>query len=80
VVFTEIQLPTSGTALYFLMEEEHIVYIGVSKNLFLRIGQHNKYKNFTSFMYIECEHTKALKLERKFIKELKPYYNIEYNK
>lgn len=68
---------TSGV--YFLYENDELVYIGESENVFSRIGTHIKegVKDFDNWTYVEVDNTKNRKhLESFLINICKPKYNI----
>jgi hypothetical protein len=57
---------------YFLMENNIIVYIGASQNSF-RIGQHQKTKDFDEVYFYECQN--YWHLEKELIKKFNTKYN-----
>ena len=72
--------------IYCLIEDDEIVYVGKTINIQSRIVTHKKgeFKNFDSFSIIaklpnEISDSELLKLEEKYIKLLKPKYNIIHN-
>lgn len=72
--------------IYCLIEDNEIVYVGKTINIQSRILTHKKgeFKNFDSFSIIaklpnEISDLELLKLEEKYIKLLKPKYNIIHN-
>ena len=72
--------------IYCLIKDNEIVYVGKTINIQSRISTHNKDKSkiFDSFSIItklpnEISDTELLKLEEKYIKLLKPKYNIVHN-
>jgi predicted GIY-YIG superfamily endonuclease len=72
--------------IYCLIEDNEIVYVGKTINIQSRIVTHKKgeLKNFDSFSIIaklpnEISDSELLKLEEKYIKLLKPKYNIIHN-
>jgi predicted GIY-YIG superfamily endonuclease len=72
--------------IYCLIENDEIVYVGKTINIQSRIVTHKKgeFKNFDSFAIItklpnEISDSELLKLEEKYIKLLKPKYNIIHN-
>lgn len=72
--------------IYCLIEDNEIVYVGKTINIQSRIVTHKKWelKNFDSFSIIaklpnEISDSELLKLEEKYIKLLKPKYNIIHN-
>jgi hypothetical protein len=72
--------------IYCLIENNEIVYVGKTINIQSRILTHKRgeFKNFDSFSIIaklpnEISDLELLKLEEKYIKLLKPKYNIIHN-
>jgi len=72
--------------IYCLIEKNEIVYVGKTINIQSRILTHRKdnSKSFDSFSIItklpnEISDSELLKLEEKYIKLLKPKYNIIHN-
>lgn len=61
---------------YFLYDNDELVYIGTSDNLYRRIGQHiaEKTKTFNRFELYPT--TDRIKLEGFLIKMFKPKYNV----
>lgn len=72
--------------LYFLYQNETLIYIGKSINIVFRIGQHlsDDHKMFNSFKILEVKESiqdfELLELESAFINKYKPIYNIQKNK
>lgn len=64
---------------YFLFDENVVVYIGQAINILRRITEHTD-KTFTSYSYIECSIAEMNELERKYIETYSPKYNIMLNK
>lgn len=65
--------------IYFLFDEDVVVYIGQAINILRRITEHID-KTFTSYSYIECSDVEMNLLERKYIETYSPKYNIMLNK
>lgn len=72
--------------IYCLIKDNEIVYVGKTINIQSRIFTHKKenFKDFDSFSIIaklpnEISESELLKLEEKYIKLLKPKYNIMHN-
>ena len=70
-------------ALYFLMKGKTVVYIGQTSNLFQRIKDHLKTKDFDSVKYTHFPNirkyyniTKRMRLERKYIQKYRAKYNV----
>lgn len=60
---------------YFLFDDDELIYIGSSINVHLRVAQHTK--TFTSYSFIKMPIKKARKLEKMYIKHYKPKYNVQ---
>ncbi len=68
--------PAQLTAVYFLFDADELVYIGQSKNMLSRIGQHIKgSKAFDSYTFIECGEDELDGLEAAYIKQYQPKLN-----
>lgn len=67
----------SISAVYFLVFENEIVYVGMTKNLLTRVLGHLKEKTkvFDSIFYIETEEENLMVLEKLNIENAKPFYN-----
>lgn len=62
---------------YFLIDGEEVTYIGQSKNIIARVGQHMAAgKRFTEFTYIKCSPENLNLYERRLILLYKPRDNI----
>lgn len=69
--------PVSNVSgVYFLIQNEIIVYVGQSTNVGRRIADHMSTKAFDRFAVIECEQEELSKLESHYIKEFRPILNI----
>jgi excinuclease UvrABC nuclease subunit len=61
---------------YFLYDNNELVYIGVSQDIAVRLASHRHTKEFNQVKIIEeQDHLKALKIESYFIYKYKPKYN-----
>lgn len=74
----------SKTALYRFWLDDELLYVGISLNVFARISQHKRDKDwFDQITNITVEHfdtrEKALDAEAKAIKSESPKYNIALN-
>jgi len=63
---------------YFLVDGDEVVYVGQSTNIMGRVASHeaNPDKVFDRVFYIEVDRSSLGHVERKYIRELKPKYNI----
>lgn len=62
------------SGIYFLIRNKKIIYIGRSKNIFLRLLAHCK-KDFDSVRIIKCDPDKAGYYEARWTKVFKPELN-----
>lgn len=69
--------------IYFLEHNGSVVYVGQSESLMTRISQHflENTKIFTSFSFIPFKgsYKQRLNAEKKYIKNLSPFYNKVHN-
>lgn len=73
-------IPKENYVIYVLFDKEEIVYVGMSKNLIYRIGQHQSNKIFNAIYVVEIENDKDKDIkteEFKYICRLYPKYNNE---
>lgn len=65
--------------IYFLEHNDTVVYVGQTRSLMTRISQHfsENTKIFTRFSFIVFNggERERLQAEKKYIKELRPFYN-----
>lgn len=61
--------------IYFLIDNEEIVYVGQSKDIYSRINTHTKHKVFDRFTYIKCPEEMLDTIETRYIKRLEPKLN-----
>jgi hypothetical protein len=71
----------SFPCVYFLIQDNQIVYIGYSNTFYLRISQHLvSEKVFDSYYFIKYDSKEeALLKEKEFIKEFNPFFNGQYS-
>lgn len=69
--------PRPQSGVYFLIANGEIVYIGQSRQVFARICQHMKSKEFDSFYWIACPPEDLLLQEQRCIKKFRPWMNRE---
>ena len=60
---------------YFLFDDDELVYIGQSENILSRIASHLNDKRFDSYNFIECQYGNLDALEAKYILKYNPKYN-----
>lgn len=67
--------PVSG--IYFLIAGGVIAYVGKSKNIMVRLGNHlfDKEKMFDAFAYIAVPKGRLSEMERKYIRKFSPHHN-----
>ncbi len=79
-----IRLDGNCPGLYFLFDNDELVYIGKGWNCLLRVAEHTRKdsdKIFTSWNYIEItDKQEYSKLEKELIVKFSPKYNKVYNK
>ena len=60
---------------YLLLREGKVVYVGQSKNIYSRIQNHRRTKDFTHFRILRCHPARLNYWEGKLIFDYKPEYN-----
>lgn len=61
---------------YFLFNENELVYIGESEDIHRRVGQHRTDKEYDSYTFIEQRDPHLrLRLEKAYIEKFRPEYN-----
>ncbi len=65
--------------IYFLCDNNAVVYVGQTVNLFNRIKAHSKDKEFDSAHYIVITKAEVDKTEIRYIREFRPKYNKTNN-
>ena len=68
----EIGYPPS---VYFLCQDERVVYVGQSVNPSARIPQHYKDKKFNKVYLLPVSEHKLLEVEHRYIRQFEPLYN-----
>lgn len=70
------------SAIYFLKQNDKVVYIGASHNVIARIMSHlsSRLKRFDNFHIVLCSEDKLSFEEKKHIQEQNPIYNRFLNK
>lgn len=69
-----------SSGIYFLISGEEVVYIGQSLNVYARLRHHNGQRNkfeFDKFHYILCDANNLNELEKEYIHEFYPIYNVK---
>lgn len=69
--------PTCGV--YFLVQGNEVVYVGQSRNVFVRVSTHAHGKAFDRYAYVPCSATALDKLESLYIHVLRPRLNGNVN-
>lgn len=64
-----------GGGVYFLFDDEELVYIGRSQDIAKRLDQHQHSKKFDHYSFIECDGDERDELEADLIRLHKPKYN-----
>lgn len=63
--------------IYFLINEDEIVYVGKSVDLHRRVAEHYAHwKQFDCYTYIACLPEQLDQLERHYIRDLRPSLNV----
>lgn len=76
-VIERFEMPKIGV--YFLFNNDELIYIGKSINIFQRLQSHLKDKYFDSYSFFKCDsEDNATKLEKELIIKLKPKLNIQH--
>ena len=61
---------------YFLFNNDEVVYIGASRYGLARISRHKQEKIFNAFSYINCSEKEMHKIEGYYIRKFKPTLNV----
>lgn len=61
--------------IYFLMRDDKVTYVGSSKNIYARVGDHSKSKRFDYARWIKVKEKNLHAVERDWILSLKPQLN-----
>lgn len=64
---------------YFLVENNEVVYVGQSTDIASRIRKHQSDKFFNKVFYIECRKERLNEIENYFIISFNPEYNRTHN-
>jgi predicted GIY-YIG superfamily endonuclease len=76
-VIERFEMPKIGV--YLLFNNDDLIYIGKSINIFQRLKSHIKDKYFDSYSFFKCDsEDNATKLEKELIIKLKPKLNIQH--
>jgi hypothetical protein len=67
---------TADCRVYFLCDGDTVVYVGQTTNLAVRLSSHNNDKTFDRVFFVRCSSEEMGPLETKWIKALRPKYNI----
>ena len=67
----------TATGVYFLIDEDKVVYVGQSTNVYSRITTHYD-KKFNRFAYIPCDSKSLDGLESLYIHVFRPLFNAEH--
>lgn len=78
-LLTRLPIQGSCSGVYFLYDDQNLVYIGEGWNCFLRVAEHTRkdsVKNFTHWTFIPIEGRDERKqLEKELRHQYKPKYN-----
>lgn len=65
-----------GPTVYFLILRGEIVYVGKTKNLLVRLGQHADNKvEFDAYAFIQCKPEELDRMEDSYIYRIQPRFN-----
>ena len=64
--------------IYFLMNDNEVVYVGQSIDIHRRINKHKESKTFDKIYYLEVDKQNLDEIEKKYILEYQPIYNKTY--
>lgn len=68
-----------NSAVYFLLCEEEVIYVGQSSDVMARISRHRREgKKFDAFAYMECEPEDLDRLETLYINAFVPRENLTF--
>lgn len=68
---------TALSAVYFLIKDGRVAYVGQSINVHQRLDEHRKKKSYDRFFILPCDVERLRSLELFYIKEFKPEYNMD---
>jgi excinuclease UvrABC nuclease subunit len=78
-----LKLEGNCQGLYFLFNENKLVYIGKGWNCLLRVAEHTRKdseKSFTSWNFVQIEDAVQLaEKEKLLIQQYRPKYNVQFN-
>ena len=72
----EFQGDPHGPCVYFLIDNDDVVYVGQSRSLASRIETHQKNKIFNRSVYLPCPEENLNDVESSLIRKLRPKYNL----
>jgi hypothetical protein len=67
-----LQLPDKIAAVYFLVKQGRVMYVGQTRNLYARTWQHELYKDFDEVLFIRCAPEELAVVERYWIDYFDP--------
>ena len=71
------RMPARLMGIYFLYNGDELIYIGQSRSILSRIGQHVKGgKSFDSYTFVECDEEDLDSMEAGYIKHYHPSMNV----
>jgi len=76
-MFSSLPLGERCSAVYFLILDNEVVYVGQTVSLVSRLGKHSEEKTgkWDSFLYIPCPEELLTKVEKWWISKLRPQLN-----
>lgn len=67
-----LKMPERITAVYFLMKEGRVMYVGMSRNLIQRTWLHELHKDFDEVRFLRCTDEDVEEVERYWIEFYDP--------
>lgn len=69
----------SLSGVYFLLQDDEVVYVGQSLNVYARLNSHLGQKEFNRFAWVQVEPKMLLSIEKLYIDILDPKLNVARN-
>jgi predicted GIY-YIG superfamily endonuclease len=72
-----LEPPDKISAVYFLVKNDRVIYVGQTKNLLARYWTHETVKDFDHMLFIRCQPSELLELEDHWTLLLRPELQSE---
>jgi hypothetical protein len=72
-----LSLDGSPVCVYFLIRNSVVVYVGQTTDLYFRVSQHRRDKQFDRVFYLPIPREDLSRIETGFIRVLQPEYNLQ---